>query len=303
MQPSTRTRRRLGRRLRATSFWATFAGPGLLLYVAFVGLPAALSLAQSFTNKNPFNPPTKWVGLQNYQTLFVDPSFQHALKNTLVLAVIIVVIPNVAGLAIALLLDRRGLLYRALRSVFFTPVILSSVVVSVIWQSILADGGILDSVLAHLGVHHPPGWLSDPNYALYSVATIIAWQVMGFCVVVYLAGLQTIPTELYEASAIDGAGPVQRFRSITWPMLAPATTVNTVMLLITAFKTYDQIQVITNGGPGSDTTTTLAFNVVTTAFSADRIGYSSAYAVVMLALVAALAVIILRYLQRREQRI
>jgi multiple sugar transport system permease protein len=291
-------------RLRRTQFWLLFAGPGLVLYFVFVGLPAVMSMTQSLTNKNPFNPPTRWVGLENYTTLFHDPSFWATLTNTLILAVILVLVPNIAGLGIAMLLDRHGALYRALRSVFFTPVILSGVVVSVIWQSILADGAILDTMLVTLGIRNTNvGWLSDPDIALYSVATIIAWQVMGMCVVVYLAGLQTIPRELYEASSLDGAGPIARFRAITWPMLAPATTVNTVMLLITAFKTYDQIQVITNGGPGTDTTTTLAFNIVTTSFVANKVGYGAAYSVVLLVLVAGLSMVTLRYLQRREQLI
>ena len=278
-----------------------FAAPALVLYGLFAVTPAIMSLAQSFTNKDPFNPPTRWIGFTNYSDLWQDDRFQHALKNTLVLAIIVVIVPNVVGLAIAVLLDHRGWLYRALRSVFFVPVVLSSVVVSVIWEATLQDGGLLDVLLGHLGVHDPPGWLSDPDLALYTISSIIAWQVLGLCVVIYLAGLQTVPQELYEAAAIDGASGWLRFRTITWPLLAPATTVNTVMLLITAFKTYDQIQVITNGGPGTDTTTTLAFNVITTAFTANKVGYSAATAVVMLLLVAAISAVTLRFLQRREQ--
>lgn len=293
-----RRRRRVSTRRAGQAL--VFAAPALVLYGLFVVTPAIMSLAQSFTNKDPFNPPTRWIGFTNYVDLWQDDRFQHALKNTLVLAVIVVIVPNVVGLAIAVLLDHRGWLYRALRSVFFVPVVLSSVVVSVIWEAILQDGGMLDVLLGHLGVHDPPGWLSDPDLALYTISSIIAWQVLGLCVVIYLAGLQTVPQELYEAAAIDGAGGWLRFRTITWPLLAPATTVNTVMLLITAFKTYDQIQVITNGGPGTDTTTTLAFNVITTAFTANKVGYSAATAVVMLLLVAAISAVTLGLLRRRE---
>lgn len=299
VQPhSSRRRRRL---VEAVPFWLAFAGPGVLVYLVFVTLPTILSLAQSLTNMNPFNPPTKWVGLENYADLFTDPSFHAALRNTLVIALIVVVVPNVLGLLIAMLLNRPTRLYRVLRSVYFTPVILSAVVVSIIWQSILASGGMLDRFLMALGVDEPPGWLSDPDLALYSLGSILVWQSLGFCVVVYLAGLQTVPTDLYEAAAIDGATPVQRFRRITWPMLAPATTVITVMLLINAFKLYDHVQVITNGGPGVDATTSLAFNVVQTGFTANRIGYASTYATVMLVLVAVLSVVLLRFLQRREE--
>jgi len=277
-----------------------FALPGLVAYIVFVLVPIGMTGYYSLTNRNPFNPPTKWVGLRNYAELFDDPDFLRALQNTVVVTVIVTVLANVAGLLIAQLLDRPTKLYVALRSVFFTPVVLSSVVVSVIWRALLTDDGLLNSALRGLGVTHPPGWLSDPDIALYSIAWIMTWQMIGFCVVVYLAGLQAVPRELHEQAMIDGCGPVQRFRAVTWPMLAPALTINTIMLLITGFKAYDQIQVITNGGPGIGSTTTMAFEVVQTSFTGNRIGYSSAMATVMLILVAAISVVALRVLQRRE---
>jgi len=123
---------------------------------------------------------------------------------------------------------------------------------------------------------------------------------LGFCVVVYLAGLQGVPTELGEAAAIDGAGPVRRFRPVTWPLLAPALTVNTVVLLISAFKIFDHVQVITHGGPGTGTTATIAYNVLQTGFVANRQGYASAMAVVMLVIIATASALVLKVLQRRE---
>ncbi|GLW09285.1 sugar ABC transporter permease [Microtetraspora sp. NBRC 13810] len=280
--------------------FALFALPGLVAYVLFVLIPIGMTAYYSLTNRNPFNPPTRFVGLRNYGELFGDPEFLRALVNTVVITVIVSVLANGGGLLIAMLLDRRGKFYLALRSVFFTPVVLSSVVISVIWQALLTDDGLLNVLLRRLGVENPPGWLSDPSLALYSIAWIITWQMLGFCVVVYLAGLQGVPRELQEAAAIDGAGPLSRFRNVTWPMLAPALTINTVMLLITGFKAYDQVQVLTNGGPGTGTTATMAFQVVQTAFTGNRIGYSSAMAAVMLVLVAGVSVVVLRLLQRRE---
>ncbi|GAA3482742.1 sugar ABC transporter permease [Streptomyces yanii] len=278
----------------------TFGAPGLVAFLVFVLIPIGMTVWTGFTNRNPANPPTRWVGLENYTHLLQDSDFTGALKNTLIITVIVTVAANVLGLAIAQLLDRRGWLYNALRSVFFTPVVLSSVVVSVIWQTILADDGLLNSALRGLHVTHPPGWLSDPDLALYSVAFILTWQVLGFCVVVYLAGLAGVPAELLEAAEIDGAGRVTRFRHVTWPMLAPALTINTVMLLITGFKAYDQIQVITNGGPGNGTTSTIAFQVVQTTFTGNHIGYGAAMATLMLVIIAAISVLALRILQRRE---
>src|SRR6266508_2577554 len=220
------------------------------------------------------------VGGHNYRLLLTDGEFLTSLRVTATLTLIVVIVPNVAGLAIAVLLDRRGWLYNTLRSVFFVPMVLSSVVVSIIWTRMLADDGLINQALRGLGAAHPPGWLSDPRYALYSLGGILSWQMLGFCVVVYLAGLQGVPIELGEAAAIDGAGPVRRFRHVTWPLLAPALTVNTVVLLISAFKVFDHVQVITHGGPGTGTTATMA--------------------VVMLVIIATASALVLKVLQRRE---
>jgi multiple sugar transport system permease protein len=295
--PASRRSRPIGPRL---WHFATFCAPGVLVYVCFVLAPIVISFGYSLTNHNPFNPPTKYVGLQNYRLLLTDELFLTSLRVTTILTLMVVIVPNVLGLAIALLLDKRGWLYNALRSVFFTPVILSSVVVSIIWTRLLDNDGPLNQGLRALGVDEPPGWLSDPDYALYSLGTILCWQMLGFCVVVYLAGLQGVPVELQEAAAIDGAGPVRRFRAVTWPLLAPALTINTVVLLISAFKVFDHVQVITNGGPGSGTTATIAFNVLQTGFNANRMGYASAMAIVMLVIVAVATALALKVLQKRE---
>ncbi|MCW3839583.1 sugar ABC transporter permease [Micromonospora yasonensis] len=286
-------------RTRLGSF-GVFGAPALALYACFVLLPVAVTVYHSLTNHNPYHPPTQWVGLRNYRLLAADADFHKVLTNTVLITAIVTVAANALGLAVAVLLDRRGWLYNTLRGVFFTPVVLSSVVVSVIWQAILTDDGLLNSALRQLGVDHPPGWLSDPDVALYTLAWIIVWQMLGFCVVVFLAGLQGVPQELHEAAAIDGAGPVQRFRRVAWPLLAPALTINTVMLLISGFKVYDQVQVITNGGPGNGTTSTIAFEVIQTGLVGNRIGYASAVATVMLVVVAVVSTAALRLLQRRE---
>jgi multiple sugar transport system permease protein len=293
-------RRTVASRLAAARYFGIFAAPGVAIYVVFVMTPIAISSYYSLTNANPFNPPRRFVGLHNYVLLWHDPQFWAALRVTSILTLVVVVVPNVLGLAIALLLDRRGAFYNAMRSVFFTPVILSSVVVSIVWSRLLDTDGPLNQGLRAIGVAHPPSWLADPSYALYSVASIIAWQMLGFAVVVYLAGLQGVPQDLLEAAALDGAGPVRRFTHITWRLLAPAVTVNTVVLMISAFKTYDYIKVITNGGPGSGTTATIAFDVLQTGFDANHVGYASAMAVVMLLIVAAVTAVAVRILRSRE---
>ncbi len=299
-RPVAPRRRRRRPVLPRLAHFASFGAPGVLVYLCFVMAPILISFGYSLTNYNPFHPPVKFVGFDNYRLLFTDSQFLTALRVTTILTVIVVIVPNVLGLGVALLLDRKGWLYNALRSVFFTPVILSSVVVSIVWSRLLDDRGPLNSLLRGLGVSHPPGWLSDPDLALYSVASIVCWQMLGFCVVVYLAGLQGIPPELLEAAEIDGAGPWRRFRAVTWPLLAPSLTINTVVLLISAFKTYDYVKVITNGGPGSGATATIAFDVLQTGFDSNHVGYASAMAVLMLVIVALVTTVVLNFLRRRE---
>jgi multiple sugar transport system permease protein len=294
------TRRNLFARWQSLGDFAVFVVPTALIFGGIVLIPIIWTLSIGLTNESAIRPVTSFVGLDNVTFLLADPSFQHTLQNTVIVTVIVVLLTNVLGLAIALLIRKQGLLYQLLRSVFFTPVILSSVVVSVIWRSLLVDDGLLNSILRTLGVVNPPGWLSDPRYAIFTVAGIIVWQMLGFAVVVYLAGLAGVPEEIEEAASIDGAGPVRRFRSITWPLIAPSVTINTVMLMISAFKVYDQIAVLTNGGPGTNGTATIAFDVIRTAFDEQRAGIASAEAGIMLIIVGIASVVVLRLLQRRE---
>lgn len=301
--PSGRTGGPGGHRSRTWSSagaFAVFVLPTLTLFTAMVLAPILWTLYTGMTDERATRPETSFVGLDNYGFLLGDEEFRHSMWNTVVITVIVVLLTNLLGLAIALLLRRQGRLYSLLRGVYFTPVILSAVVVSVIGRSILADDGLLNSTLVSMGVASPPGWLTDPSYAIYSVSGIMVWQMLGFAVVVYLAGLAGIPAELEEAASLDGAGPWQQFRAITWPMLAPALTINTVMLMISTFKVYDQIAVLTNGGPGTNGTATVAFEVIRTAFSEQRPGLASAMAGIMLVVVAAASVTTLKLLQRRE---
>lgn len=263
-------------------------------------VPIVWTVALGFTDKTRFAPSTEWVGFGQFERLAGNDQFWLVLKNTFVVTAVVVIVPNVVGLAIALLLDRETRLYRLLRSVFFTPVILSGIVVSVIWQSLLRPDGVLNAVLADLGVSSAPRWLADPRMALFSIAGILCWQMLGFCVVVYLAGLNAVPRELYEAAIVDGAGWWRRFSSVTWPMIAASVTINTVMLLISGFKVYEHILVLTNGGPGRNSTASIAFDVIEKGVRGDRIGSAAAEATVMLAIIVLLSGVVLRLLQRRE---
>lgn len=288
------------RRVRNMVNSGLFVLPTAVPFLAMVLVPIIWTLGLGFTNERATRPKTSFVGLDNFTFLLSNAQFLHTLSNTVILTAIVVVVTNVLGLGVALLIRQQGWFYNFARSIFFTPMILSAVVVSTIWRSLLVDDGLVNSTLRSLGFHNPPGWLSDPQYALYVLGAILVWQLLGFAVVVYLAGLAGIPVELEEAASIDGAGAMSRFRYITWPLLAPSFTIITVMLLISTFKVYDQVAVTTNGGPGIDGTATVAFEVVRTAFSQQRGGMASAMAGIMLIMVSIATVALRAILQRRE---
>ena len=184
-----------------------------MIYVAIVFVPIVWTLFIGLTDERATRVTTSFVGLDNVFFLLTNPSFLHTLGNTVLITVLVVVVTNILGIAIALL-QRRGWLYNTLRSVFFIPVILSSVVVSVIWRSMLVDDGLINGMLRSFGVVKTPGWLSDPAIAIYTVSGDHGVAASGFAVVVYLAGLAAIPVELEEAASLDGAGPVSRFRHL-----------------------------------------------------------------------------------------
>jgi multiple sugar transport system permease protein len=277
-----------------------FAGPAIILYAGLVFLPLVLAVSYSLTDKNLLYPHTHYVGLSNYRGLISDQVFRDSVKTTAIMTLLIVVIPNALGLGIALLLRGEGRLYAVLRTIFFVPQVLSAVVVSFIWQSMLTDNGILNSILASVGLGGlSQGWLDTPNHAVGSVVAVVSWQFLGFCAVIYLAALKSIPDELMEAAQVDGCRGFRKFRRITWPLVAPAVTINTVLLLIIGFKLFDYVKVITNGGPGGGTNT-IANNIYTVGFTQNAFGEASAMAVVLFLIVASISTAAVILLRRRE---
>ncbi|MGW5349598.1 carbohydrate ABC transporter permease [Streptomyces sp. NPDC004031] len=276
------------------------AALGLLLYLVFIVVPVLMSLRSSFTDENPLKAGSSWIGLANYSEMLHDEQLRSSVVFTLLLALGVTVVSNVLGLAFALLLDRSTLGYRVLRTIAFLPQVVSGVIVGFVWKTILTQDGLLNSVLKSLHlVHDPVDWLGKPHLAQFSVGVVVAWVLSGFTTVVYLAALQNIPRELYDAGAIDGAGTVQQFRMITWRMVAPATTISVTISLITVLKLYDVIQVLTSGGP-ADATQSTAQYIVKMAFTNDRFGYASSIAMFLLALSAVIALSVTGILRRRE---
>jgi len=279
---------------------AVIAGVAALLYAGFILLPLGLSLASSLTDENPLKAESSFVGLDNYQHLFRDGRLLHSLAFTFALAAVVTLAANAVGLGLAVLLDRSSLPYRLMRTLAFLPQVLSGVIVGFIWRSVLTQNGLANALLMDAGIiREPIGWLGTPFMASLSIAIVMAWVLSGFTTVVYLAALQAVPRDLYEAATVDGAGAARRFRSITFPLLAPATTINVTICLITVLKLYDVITVVTGGGPASSTEST-ALYIVKVAFTQNQFGYSSAVAVLLLVVSTGVSLLVTSLLRRRE---
>ncbi|MFD0618629.1 carbohydrate ABC transporter permease [Paenibacillus sp. GCM10027629] len=243
-------------------------------------------------------PDFNWIGIDNYKELAKDSEFGHAIYVTCLIAIIVTLVSNGLGLLSAMLVNFKGWIYNASRTVFFTPQVLSPIIVGFIWSIILTDDGVLNKLLGYIGLDGT-SWLANTSIVVYSIIAVIVWQSMGFCTVVFLATLQSIPSDLYEAAKIDGCNQWQKFKHITFPLLAPGITINTVMLLISSFKVFDQVVVLTNGGPGT-TTETISLKIINMGFNENQMGYASSMAVVLFLLIGVISVVVVTLLKRRE---
>ena len=264
--------------------------PFLLFFMLFVLYPLLKNLYYSFTNYNLGNK-TKWVGLSNYRELFTDYWFLESLRNTAIYALFSVIFLTVLGLFISVLLNQRSRLVKVARTAMIIPYATSMVAVSMIWLYLLdPTTGYLSKLLVALGVGNPPLWLDDPSFALPSLIGINIWKNLGYCMIIYLAGLQGTPPELYEAATVDGAGFLQKHWKITLPQIAPVTFFVFVNNCIEAFKTFEQVQIMTQGGPVT-ATMTVVYQIYVRAFNDFRMGYAAAMSVVLFAIIFAVTML------------
>ena len=297
---ATRTRRR--RRPRgagAPALW--FAAPALAIYGLIVLYPSVAGAFYAFTSWSGIGA-AKWVGLENFKTLFSDDQSFGSLVNTLKLTLFVVVVQNTIGLALALAVHTRIKSRNVLRVMFFAPAVLSPVVIAFLWKYMFnpdPDSG-LNALLGFFGLDFlQQNWLGDPSVALWAIGLTVVWQYAGYSMVIFLAALQGIPRELEEAAVLDGAGRVQRLRYVVLPLIAPAVTINVTLSTIGGLKLFDQVFAITGGGPGYSTET-LSTLIYKQAFVFGQYGYSTAVALVLTLLVSGLALLQLCFLQSRE---
>ncbi len=282
--PQRSPRNSLARREALTAY--LLITPNLLIYFVFTIIPVVFSLVLAFTDWNFVSglKGLKFIGLENFLSLPKDSWFTSSLRNNLIFS-LVVPASMAMGLFCALLLNNFAYLRPLLRSMIFMPYISSAVAVAVVWLVIFhPTSGPVNSFLMSIGIESPPRWTGTATWALPTVMIVSLWGGLGYDMMIYLAGLQGIPKELYEAAEIDGATNVRSFLHITFPLLWPTTFFLLVTGIIGSFKVFALINVMTQGGPGT-ATTMLAFYVYRAGFVFYRMGYASAVAWVLMVLV------------------
>ncbi|OME87084.1 sugar ABC transporter permease [Paenibacillus lautus] len=264
--------------------WAyLFIAPQILGLLIFVIGPVVFAFVISFMNWD-IGSTQEWVGIDNYSKQVSDPVFWKVLKNTSVFALLNIPLTVVGALIIALMLNQNLKGKTLLRAAYFIPVVTSSVAVALVWTWLYNPNyGLINSILASIGIQGP-GWLSDLKWALPSIVIMTVWQGLGYNMILFLAGLQGVPSQLHEAAKMDGAGSWQRFWRITIPMISPTTFFVVIMLLIGSMQVFSEPYMMTRGGP-ADATNVLVLHIYNTAFQFFRMGEASAISFILFVII------------------
>ncbi len=275
--------------------------PTVVIMLVFVIFPVVFSFYLSFHQWNILRPEKPFVGLDNYVRMFHTDEFWASLKNTLLYTVGVGPIGATVSLLIALFLNQKIRALSFYRTVYFLPVVTSTIVVAVIWTWLYNPYyGMINLVLKTL--HLPqPGWLTDPNWALPAIIIMSIWKSMGYHMVIFLAGLQSIPQSYYDAAAIDGGGGLDQFRYITWPLLRPTTAMVIMTSIIFSFQVFGPVYVMTGGGP-MRSTTVLLYHIYQRGFEFKEMGYASAVSWVLFFIIFAVTFVQFRYSRRGAER-
>jgi multiple sugar transport system permease protein len=280
---------------------ALMVSPAVLLLIVFFFVPVGLCFALAFTNARLISPePARIIGFENFSRLFSDPLFWKALRNTLYFAVVVVPLQAGFALLLALLVNAKIRGVNFFRTLYFVPVVTSIVVVSILWRFMYQPDGLVNNLLQTLSFNVVQGtdWLNNPTAAMPAIMFMSIWQAVGFHMVIWLSGLQTIPGELYEAAELDGADKWQQFRYITWPGLKATRTFILVTITIAALSLFSQINIMTQGGP-LDRTATVVFQAVRVGYGQQETAYASTISLVFFVLVLAVS-LVQRYLTREK---
>jgi raffinose/stachyose/melibiose transport system permease protein len=281
-----------------STWW--FVVPALTLYTFIVLVPTVRGSYYAFTDWDGLNPVKHLIGWDNFHQILHDADARGAIRHTVVIALAIMIIQNAIGLLLALGVHSQIKSRYILRVAFFAPAVMTPVVVAFLWQYLYTPDGAINSGLEAVGLGSlQRGWLGDPTLALWCIVAVIVWQFAGYSMAIFLAGLQAIPADVVEAAAVDGAGAFRRFWYVTRPLLAPAITVNLMLSIIGGLKLFDQVWVLTGGGPGR-ATETLSTLIYRNAFQFGEFAYSTALALLLTVFVAAVSGAQYRILRRQE---
>lgn len=296
-KPAPRRPRVSARKRRDFFVFLALALPNLVLIALFTYRPLIANMQYSLLDWTLGSPTATAVGLDNYVTFFTDPGSADVLRVTLVFTVITVGGSMLLGLLVALALNQQIPGTTFARSAVFAPYVLSGVGVGLVWLFIFDPVyGVLSWVLRGIGVASPQ-WINDPQLALVMVMIVYVWKNLGYCAVVYLAGLQSLPKEVMEAAALDGAGAVRRFTSISLPLLSPTTFFLLITTLLSSLQAFDILKIMTPSGRG---TNTLMFESYLQAFGGyNRAGYSAAVSVVLFVILLVVTVVQMRFVEKK----
>ena len=265
---------------------------------AFAIYPLIYSLRLSFTDLTAADGTGRWVGFKNYGDLLSDPQFWNAAKNSVIIVVATVALQVVLGTALALFFNLRLRGSSIVRGILVLPMLITPIIVGVMWRALLnPDWGLVNWAVKKLGIE-PPNWLGSIEMAMKTLIIVDVWQWTPFVFIIVFARLQALPQDVYEASAIDGAGPITTFRHITLPLLAPAIAFAAVFRAVDAFRSFDLIYGLSYGGPARSTTT-LSFFSFQNGFQFQNYGYAAAVAYMMLLILMAGTTVLLRFVQLR----
>ena len=283
------------------SYTFYFILPSFLLYSIFLVYPTIASFYLSLTSWNGLSPDIHFIGFENFKEIFHSDRVHNALKNTIILTVVLVILENIVALGLALIVDQVKIFRNFLRVTFYLPVLLSGIVMGFIWKIIYNyNFGALSQILDKIGLSELKlDWLGDNHLSLYAIIFATVWKQSGYYMIIYLAALQGVPQELNEAARIDGANRWQQFRNVTFPLLSGAVTVSVILSTISSLKIFDQIAIMTDGGPGF-ATETLTYIVYKVAFAEGRQGFGTALAIVLFALILIVSIIQIKVLRKRE---
>ncbi|WP_101842944.1 carbohydrate ABC transporter permease [Halobacillus sp. Marseille-P3879] len=280
---------------KSLAFWL-FLTPVILGLGVVVVIPFIYGFIYSFTDWNGIAA-SEFLGFQNYINLFQESEFMNSIWFTTKFAFVAVILLNVFGLGLALIVTRNLKSSNLLRTIFFMPNLIGGLILGFIWQfifiSVFGDIGDLT------GIEGLNGWLSTANTGFWGLVILTAWQMAGYIMIIYIAYLENIPKDLIEAAKIDGANGFQRFKNITFPLVAPAFTISMFLTLSMSFKIYDQNLSLTNGGPANQTQM-VAMEIVNTAFSDNDMAYAQAKAVIFFLIVSVVALTQVYYNKKRE---